>query len=763
GTSGDKDFRRVGLRRQWGVFARVSLCWRLRLAVCGRESAGRAGGAMDYRRVLMSRVVPGQFDDADPCDGRYLVLARRACRRAEVARPLSGSRLQSGDGGRETGSSGSATVLSVDTCRGPSALPVVPCAPLALGGTVLAPLFSYNQPASLVFPPALHGQVWFEVLRVAPILIVTFVANENIGLKTITEEDGIRFEALKNNLLEKTGEVEGEDEEDEEEYEEEEDWDWDDGAGKLTKVYTSGGGSNSQANRQTSNCNLSKMSTPADKVLRKFENKINLDKLNVTDSVINKVTEKSRQKETDMYRIKDKADRATVEQVLDPRTRMILFKMLTRGIITEINGCISTGKEANVYHASTANGENRAIKIYKTSILVFKDRDKYVSGEFRFRHGYCKGNPRKMVKTWAEKEMRNLIRLNTAGIPCPEPILLRSHVLVMGFIGKDDMPAPLLKNVHLSESKARELYLQVIEYMRRIYQDARLVHADLSEFNMLYHSGGVYIIDVSQSVEHDHPHALEFLRKDCANVNDFFLKHGVAVMTVRELFEFVTDPSITPENVDAYLTKAMEIASQRTKEERSSQDHVDEEVFKRAYIPRTLTEVTSYERDLDVMMRLKEEDMAMSAQQDTVSGVVCAQGLFAGAAPLPCLWTQPLQDLGGLGRWRACGTGMLCGACSYSLPDSHRVEEGPVRRSGDQVKEKSRSESEDTGSSECSDTDCEEQGDHACSGKPSPDVAVGRKERKKMVKEAQREKRKNKIPKHVKKRKEKTAKAKRGK
>ncbi|XP_037374732.1 serine/threonine-protein kinase RIO1 isoform X2 [Talpa occidentalis] len=510
---------------------------------------------------------------------------------------------------------------------------------------------------------------------------------ESFGLKTVTEEACVLFEALQKNLPEKTGEVEGEDEEDEEEYEEEEeDWDWDDGAGKFTRVYTSGGGSNPQPNRQTSNCNLSKMSTPADKVLRKFENKINLDKLNVTDSVINKVTEKSRQKEADMYRIKDKADRATVEQVLDPRTRMILFKMLVRGVITEINGCISTGKEANVYHASTANGESRAIKIYKTSILVFKDRDKYVSGEFRFRHGYCKGNPRKMVKTWAEKEMRNLIRLNTAGIPCPEPILLRSHVLVMGFIGKDDMPAPLLKNVHLSESKARELYLQVIEYMRRIYQDARLVHADLSEFNMLYHGGGVYVIDVSQSVEHDHPHALEFLRKDCANVNDFFLKHGVAVMTVRELFEFVTDPSITPENVDAYLAKAMELASQRTKEDRSSQDHVDEEVFKRAYIPRTLTEVTSYERDLDVMMRLKEEDMAMSAQQDSI--------LYQTVTGLK-------KDLSG-------------------------VQEVPALLE-DQVKEKPCSESEDTGSSECSDTDCEEQGDHACSRKPTPDLAVGRK------------------------------------
>lgn len=29
-------------------------------------------------------------------------------------------------------------------------------------------------------------------------------------------------------------------------------------------------------------------------------------------------------------------------------------------------------------------------------------------------------------------------RLNTAQIPCPEPIMLRSHVLLMGFIGKGD-------------------------------------------------------------------------------------------------------------------------------------------------------------------------------------------------------------------------------------------------------------------------------------------------------------------------------------
>jgi RIO kinase 1 len=162
----------------------------------------------------------------------------------------------------------------------------------------------------------------------------------------------------------------------------------------------------------------------------KFTSRIKLD---ANDLFNYKVS--SKKEDDGKYLFKDKADRATVEQVLDPRTKMILFKMLNRDIIFEINGCISTGKEANVYHATTSQNENRAIKIYKTSILVFKDRDRYVSGEHRFRHGYSSKNPRKMVQTWAEKEMRNLKRLHSSRIPCPEPLLLRLHVLLMSFIG----------------------------------------------------------------------------------------------------------------------------------------------------------------------------------------------------------------------------------------------------------------------------------------------------------------------------------------
>ena len=46
--------------------------------------------------------------------------------------------------------------------------------------------------------------------------------------------------------------------------------------------------------------------------------------------------------------LKDKSDRATNEQVLDPRTRLILFKMIGRGLIHEVNGCVSTGKEVRI-------------------------------------------------------------------------------------------------------------------------------------------------------------------------------------------------------------------------------------------------------------------------------------------------------------------------------------------------------------------------------------------------------------------------------
>lgn len=89
------------------------------------------------------------------------------------------------------------------------------------------------------------------------------------------------------------------------------------------------------------------------------------------------------------------------------------------------------------------------------------------------------------------------------------------------------------------------------------------MHADLSEFNLILLDDEIYIIDVSQSVEQDHVMALEFLRKDCTNVNEYFRKREVATLSVRELFDFITDPNITGDNIDDCLDRLKKLSLEK--------------------------------------------------------------------------------------------------------------------------------------------------------------------------------------------------------
>jgi len=247
--------------------------------------------------------------------------------------------------------------------------------------------------------------------------------------------------------------------------------------------------------------------------------------------------------ESRKIRNKDKKDRATTEMVLDHRTKTVLYGMLNQKLIHSVHGCISTGKEANVYYAMDESGSEFAIKIYKTSILSFKDRARYVRGEHRFERGYSR-NPRKMVQLWADKEFRNLHRLHNAFVPCPRPMYVRQNVLLMSLIGGDGAAAPRLKNYKFDGADRQAIYvcyLQIIKLMRVMFWKCNLIHADLSEYNILMHEEEPYMIDVSQSVEPAHPNAFEFLAKDCRNVNDFFQRQSIATLTDYELFEYVLD------------------------------------------------------------------------------------------------------------------------------------------------------------------------------------------------------------------------------
>ncbi|KAH8825356.1 RIO1-domain-containing protein [Flagelloscypha sp. PMI_526] len=327
---------------------------------------------------------------------------------------------------------------------------------------------------------------------------------------------------------------------------------------------------------------------------------------------------------------KDKSDRATNEQVLDPRTRLILFKAIGRGMLEEINGCVSTGKEANVYHA-LAGSTHLAIKIYKTSILVFKDRTRYVEGEHRFRRGTNTSNPRKMVRLWAEKELRNLKRLASAGVSCPTPVEVRENVLIMEFIGDaEGWASPRLKDATLPDSsdELARLYAQLVLMIRRMYQECKLSKPFL------------VIIDVSQSVEAAHPHAWDFLRTDVKNVEEFWVRRGVKTLGLRATFDFITREDATDKyddveaafrawlQVDESTTINAELATdvdtgallraQKAGTRDGEMQAHEDAVFLNSHIPRSFAEMRDPERFIE---RQKEAEGLVSKATESPVGI----------------------------------------------------------------------------------------------------------------------------------------------
>lgn len=269
-------------------------------------------------------------------------------------------------------------------------------------------------------------------------------------------------------------------------------------------------------------------------------------------------------RKTDNYseQRRDKSDRATLEKALNRSTLMLLYKMLNK-IYTGIDGCVSTGKEANVYHATALDGHSLAVKVFKTVTTEFRNRSKYMQGEFRFKFNSCTKNISKLVPKWVEKEFRNLHRIYKAGIPSPEPICMNKNVLVMSFIGTHGRPAQKLKDVEMGVEEAVEMYVRCVVIMRTMFQQCKLVHADLSQFNLLVHEGKLYVIDVSQSLEMDNPSAMQFLHADIVNVTSFFRRQQVNTMTHRQLKSFIVEEKLGGgDDDDAYVSSQMQKAAE---------------------------------------------------------------------------------------------------------------------------------------------------------------------------------------------------------
>ena len=151
------------------------------------------------------------------------------------------------------------------------------------------------------------------------------------------------------------------------------------------------------------------------------------------------------------------------------------------------------------------------------------------------------------------------------------------------------------------------LYAELILNIRKLFHQCKLVHADLSEYNILYHNSHLYIIDVSQSVEHDHPSALDFLRNDIKNVEDFFSKMGVGCLGLRRSFEFIVKENLYSTNETSDEDALRKLLDFSTQEDPSRNDSIntavgqsahEDAVFERSFIPRTLGELFDPERDI---------------------------------------------------------------------------------------------------------------------------------------------------------------------
>lgn len=308
----------------------------------------------------------------------------------------------------------------------------------------------------------------------------------------------------------------------------------------------------------------------------------------------NKINNKLKMLEPDQIKIskqfKDKSDFSTRDKVLDKKTLLILEKLQKRNILFDLEGCISSGKEANIYKAklkgpvkcdflkkidsknnqtnigsidstnstNTLNAQyvensykNVVIKIFRTSILEFKNRSIYIFSDPRFKK-FKKSSSRELIKNWAEKEVRNLTRLYNSNILTAKPFYLRRNIIIMEMIGNDQTIAIKLKDFVNKliidqtiddEDKIttlNDLYNQILSLIYRMYKSAKIVHCDLSEYNLLIHEKKVYVIDVGQSVDITHSYSDLFLLNDINNLNMFFERRNVQIKDHVQIYEWVT-------------------------------------------------------------------------------------------------------------------------------------------------------------------------------------------------------------------------------
>ena len=219
---------------------------------------------------------------------------------------------------------------------------------------------------------------------------------------------------------------------------------------------------------------------------------------------------------------KDSDQRKVLEEVFDQATLLAIEQLRARKDLRELNGVVSAGKEARVYFGEVEDGGPVAVKIYLTSASDFRKRLGYIAGDRRF--GRLPSGSRDTIYLWTRKEFKNLQVAAAAGVRVPRPIAFLKNILIMEYMGNPPQPAPTFAETEVDETD----YDWTFETLGRLWNEAKLVHADFSEFNVFKTEKERVLFDMGSAVLSSHPQSVEFLKRDVSNMVRFFRKRGIA-------------------------------------------------------------------------------------------------------------------------------------------------------------------------------------------------------------------------------------------
>jgi len=245
-------------------------------------------------------------------------------------------------------------------------------------------------------------------------------------------------------------------------------------------------------------------------------------------------------------RRKEGEHRKLLDEFFDHSTLLTVSRMVTRGLFDAVDFPISTGKEGGVFRA-TKGAEFRAVKIYRIGNTVFRHLPPYALESLRRETSVR--NFGGLIFAWTRREHTILGRLADAGVRAPRPYGHFRNVLVMEFIGTPDgTAAPRLVDATVEDPSA--LYEELVRQIGRMAREAKLVHGDLSPYNVLFHDGHVVLIDVAQAISSQHPEAVRLMQRDLRNFSKYLARLGFEVDPA-EFLEAVGGKSIGPPPAEA--------------------------------------------------------------------------------------------------------------------------------------------------------------------------------------------------------------------